>query len=144
MNCPLYQQTGKHKSTKTLIPFAFSFLERFFTSSFFPCWKFVADIIRFYQFLFSPCILCAYSLSHVWLFATSTLLFGGLYPSRILSPWGFSRQKYWSGLPCPLPEDLLNPEIKPRSATMYMDSFAVWAKGKPRQNKGITPNINEL
>ena len=28
---------------------------------------------------------------------------------------GFSRQEYWSGLPCPSPEDLLNPGIKPGS-----------------------------
>ena len=30
-------------------------------------------------------------------------------------PVGFSRQEYWSGLPCPPPEDLPNPEIKPMS-----------------------------
>ena len=28
---------------------------------------------------------------------------------------GFSRQKYWSGLPCPPPGDLPNPWIKPTS-----------------------------
>ena len=28
---------------------------------------------------------------------------------------GFSRQDYWSGLPCPPPGDLLNPGIKPTS-----------------------------
>ena len=27
-------------------------------------------------------------------------------------PMGFSRQEYWSGLPCPPPGDLPNPEIK--------------------------------
>ena len=27
----------------------------------------------------------------------------------------FSRQEYWSGLSCPPPEDLLDPEIKPKS-----------------------------
>ena len=26
---------------------------------------------------------------------------------------GFSRQEYWSGLPCPPPGDLPDPEIKP-------------------------------
>ena len=30
---------------------------------------------------------------------------------------GFSRQEYWSGLPCPPPGDLLNPGIEPRSAS---------------------------
>ena len=28
---------------------------------------------------------------------------------------GFSRQEYWSGLPCPSPGDLPKPEIEPRS-----------------------------
>ena len=28
---------------------------------------------------------------------------------------GFSRQEYWSGLPCPPPGDLRNPGIKPTS-----------------------------
>ena len=29
--------------------------------------------------------------------------------------WGFSRQEYWSGLPCPPPGDLFNPGVKPPS-----------------------------
>ena len=33
----------------------------------------------------------------------------GLQPVRLLCPWGFSRQEYWSGLPCPPPGDLANP-----------------------------------
>ena len=30
---------------------------------------------------------------------------------------GFSRQEYWNELPCPPPEDLLDPGIKPASLT---------------------------
>ena len=30
----------------------------------------------------------------------------------------FSRQEYWSGLPGPSPENLLNPGIKPRSTAL--------------------------
>ena len=30
---------------------------------------------------------------------------------------GFSRQEYWSGLPCPAPGDLPDPGIKPTSLT---------------------------
>ena len=30
---------------------------------------------------------------------------------------GFSRQEYWSGLPCPSPEDLPDPAIEPASLT---------------------------
>ena len=28
---------------------------------------------------------------------------------------GFSRQEYWTGLPCPSPGDLLDPGVKPKS-----------------------------
>ena len=39
----------------------------------------------------------------------------GLQPTGLLCPWVFSRQEYWSGLPCPPPWDLPNPGIEPRS-----------------------------
>ena len=39
----------------------------------------------------------------------------GLYPMRLLCPWGFSRQEYQSGLPCPPPGNLPNRGIEPRS-----------------------------
>ena len=39
------------------------------------------------------------------------------HPTRILCPWGFSKQEYWSGLPWPPPEDLPDPGIKPTSLT---------------------------
>ena len=35
--------------------------------------------------------------------------------SRLLCPWGFSRQEYWSGLPCILPGDPPNLGVKSRS-----------------------------
>ena len=47
----------------------------------------------------------------------------GLQPTRLLCPWGFSRQEYWSGLPCPPPGDLPNPGIEPRSPTVQADSL---------------------
>ena len=34
----------------------------------------------------------------------------------------FSRQEYWSGLPCPPPGDLQEPGIEPRSPTLKADS----------------------
>ena len=43
------------------------------------------------------CVLCLV-LSGVQLFVIP-----GLKPARLLCPWGFSRQEYWSGLPCPPP-----------------------------------------
>ena len=34
---------------------------------------------------------------------------------QALLSMGFSKQEYWSGLPCPLPGDLPNPGIEPAS-----------------------------
>ena len=39
------------------------------------------------------------------------ILCNPMKPSRLLCPWGFSRQEYWSGLPCPSSGDLPNPGI---------------------------------
>ena len=47
----------------------------------------------------------------------------GQQPTRLLCPWGFSRQEYWSGLPCPPPGDLRNPGIELRSPTLQADSL---------------------
>ena len=43
-----------------------------------------------------------------------------------------SSKKYWSGLPCPPPGDLLNPGIEPRSPTLQADSLPSEPPGKPR------------
>ena len=51
-------------------------------------------------------------------------------------PWGFSRQEYWSGLPCPPPGDLPNPGIEPRSPALQADSLPSEPPGKPR-NTGV-------
>ena len=47
----------------------------------------------------------------------------GLQPTRLLCPWGFSRQAYWSGLPCFPPGNLPNPGIKPKSPKLQVDSL---------------------
>ena len=43
--------------------------------------------------------------------------------ARLLCPWGFSRQEYWSGLPSPSPGDLPDPGIEPRSPAFQADSL---------------------
>ena len=56
-------------------------------------------------------ILCVLNHFHrVWLFAT-------LWTAAYQAPpsLGFSRQQYQSGLPCPTPENLRDPEIEPMS-----------------------------
>ena len=45
---------------------------------------------------------------------------------------GFSRQEYWSGLPCPPPGDLPNPGIKPRSPSLQADSLSSEPPEKPK------------
>ena len=48
---------------------------------------------------------------------------------------GFSRQEYWSGLPCPPPVDLPDPEIEPASLMSLhwqMDSLSLAPPGKPQ------------
>ena len=80
---------------------------------------------------------------------------------------GFPRQEYWSGLPCPPPEDLPNPGIKPASPVLQVDSLPlshlerlcrVWGRqstrswnilsyqkaGKCSKNDGYTPKIQKL
>jgi len=44
---------------------------------------------------------------------------------------GFSRQEYWSGLPCPPPGDLPHPGIESRSPTLQVDSLPSEPPGKP-------------
>ena len=58
----------------------------------------------------------AQSFSHVQLFAT-------LWTLACQAPWsmGFSIQKYWSGLLFPLPWDLPNPGIEPKSPAFQGD-----------------------
>ena len=58
------------------------------------------------------------SLSCVRLFATAWTVAHQTPPSM-----GFSRQEYWSGLPCPPPGDLPNPGIEPSSPALQVDSF---------------------
>ena len=59
----------------------------------------------------------AYSLSHVRLYVTPWTV---AYQAPL--SMGFSRQEYWSGLPCPPPGDLPDPEIEPRSPALQVDS----------------------
>ena len=44
---------------------------------------------------------------------------------------GFSRQEFWSGLPCPPPGDLPDPGIEPASPALQADSLLSEPSGKP-------------
>ena len=74
---------------------------------------------------------CVESLSCVWLFVT---LWTVVHQAPL--PMGFSRQEYWSELPCPPPGDLSNPGTEPRSLTLQVDSLLSEPRGKPK-NTGL-------
>ena len=54
----------------------------------------------------------------------------GLQPTRFLCPRGFSRQEYWSGLPCLPPGGYPNPGIISRSPALPGDSLSTEPPGK--------------
>ena len=70
----------------------------------------------------------------------------GLFPTRLLCTWGFSRQEYWSGLPCLPPGDLSNPGIKPTSPALQEASLLLSHLGSPNIDLawGQIPMINSL
>ena len=47
----------------------------------------------------------------------------------------FSKQEYWSGLPCPSPGNLPDPEIEPWSPALQVDSLPSEPQGKPTSPK---------
>jgi len=72
-------------------------------------------------------LVCMLSLfSHVSLFAT-------LCTVALQAPlsMGFSRQEYWSRLPCPPPGDLPNPGIKPAAPALQEDALLLSHWGSP-------------
>ena len=67
-----------------------------------------------------------YSLSCIPLFATPWTV-AHQAPLSV----GFSRQEYWSGLPCPSSGNLPHPGFKPRSSESQADSLLSEPLGKP-------------
>ena len=77
---------------------------------------------------------CVRCFSHVRLFTTPwTVALQG--PQSV----GFSRQEYWSGLPCPPPGDLPDPRIEPGSSELQVDSLP-----SELRRKSISGNIKIL
>ena len=79
----------------------------------------------------AQCAVLCLVLSCVLLFVTSCTV----AHQAPLSMW-FSRQEYWSGLPCPPPGDLPNSGIEPRSPALQADSLLSDPPGKPK-NIGV-------
>ena len=91
-------------------------------------------------------VACACVLSHfssVWLSATPLIADHQALLARILERvampcrgMGFSRQEYWSGLPCPPPGDLPDPEMKLESLlfpALAAGSLPLLSLGKPKR-----------
>ena len=58
----------------------------------------------------------------------------GLQPARLLCPWRFSRQEYWSELLFPCPGDLPNAGVKPESTVspaLQADPLPLSHRGSP-------------
>ena len=83
------------------------------------------------------------SLSHVRLFATLWTVAHQAPPSM-----GFSRKKYWSGLPFPSPRDLPNPGIEPRDRTRVYRiggrCFNLWATREAKKRKKVAQSCPTL
>ena len=58
-------------------------------------------------------------------------LFAGLQEVLASLSMEFYKQESWSGLPFPVPGDLPNPGIKPKSPALQADSLPFKSPGKP-------------
>ena len=68
--------------------------------------------------------------SHIQLFVTLWIV-----ARQVPLSMGFSRQEYWSGLPCPPPGELPDPRIKPVSPVapaLQADSLPLSHQGSPK------------
>ena len=79
----------------------------------------------------------AFQLPCVCLVTQSCLTLCNPMDCSLPAPWGFSRQEYWSGLPCPPSEDLPNPGIKATSPAPQADSLLSEPPGKPPTFIGV-------
>ena len=83
-------------------------------------------------------IICMYII-HVCCLSRSVLsdfIIPRTIPARLLCTWRFSRQEYWSGLPCLPLGHLPNPGIKCRTPALQRDSLPAEPPGKPK-NTGV-------
>ena len=77
------------------------------------------------------------SLSRVRLFATPWTIAHQAPPSM-----GFSRHRYWSGVPFPSPGDFADPGIEPRSSALQSDALTSEPPGKPSNHWGNQINCS--
>ena len=79
---------------------------------------------------------------------TCVQLFATLWTVAHQAPvsMGFSRQEYWSGLPCPPPGDLSDPGIEPTaspvSSTSQADSLPLSHLGSPQPSLAFYKHVH--
>ena len=74
---------------------------------------------------------------------SSSLRPHGLNPPGLLCPWGFSKQKYWSGLPFPSPGDLPNLGSNPYLQSGFFTTQSLGKAPKADENhemSDLTPS----
>ena len=81
--------------------------------------------IRNHQDLLHMCVLSCSVVSDSW-------WPHGLQPAWLLCQWGFSRQEYWSGLPCPPPGNLPKPGSNPGLPQCRRILYHLSHQGSPR------------
>ena len=86
--------------------------------------------------LLSPACMLSH-FSRVWLFET---LWTGAHQAPL--SMGFSRQEYWSGLPCPFPGNLPHPESSPCLLHLLHRQVDSLALAPPRRPFMTSPNLN--
>ena len=91
---------------------------------------------------------CIY-ISLLCLFAQSCLTFCNSVDcsppgsARLLCPWGFSRQEYWSGLPCPPPGKSSQPRDQTQVSHIAGGLFTYWATREASIYNGMLLNHKE-
>ena len=100
--------------------FSDSFL-KFFQLLIYLCFLLVVNFIfTIYSFPDHPLPDPRFKAAQLYVCSIASVMSDSLHPTWIVArqaplSMGFSRQEYWSGLPCPPPGDLLDPRIKPVS-----------------------------
>ncbi|CAI9160088.1 unnamed protein product [Rangifer tarandus platyrhynchus] len=87
--------------------------------------KFKKKYIQYKEMYFSLCVLCL----------VAQLCLTLCDPMNYSPLWVFSRQEYWSGLPCSPPWDLPNSGIEPRFPALQADSLPSEPPEKPMKKK---------
>ena len=84
----------------------------------FPIHPVIARVITEYTYLKYVCVCVCVRALYVTCYVRLLVTLWTIAHQIPLSV-GFFRQEYWRGLPCPLPGDILDPEIEPTMSHVY-------------------------